>query len=52
MQLIREPTAFTSNDPKELYNNIFIFIITEDPSRHSMNPPEMHIFQVGLTFVR
>ncbi|XP_043207602.1 epidermal growth factor receptor kinase substrate 8-like isoform X2 [Amphibalanus amphitrite] len=45
MHLIREPTAFTSNDPKELYNNIFIFIITEDPSRHSMNPPEMHIFQ-------
>ncbi|XP_037091670.1 epidermal growth factor receptor kinase substrate 8-like [Pollicipes pollicipes] len=45
MQLIREPTAFTSNDPKELYNNIFIFIITEDPTRHSMNPPEMHIFQ-------
>ncbi|KAA0201978.1 hypothetical protein HAZT_HAZT009186, partial [Hyalella azteca] len=26
IELIRDPTAFTSDDPKELYNNIFIFI--------------------------
>ncbi|CAG0917996.1 unnamed protein product, partial [Notodromas monacha] len=43
MALIREPTAFTSKDPKELYNNIFIFIVTEDAAGN--NPSEMHIFQ-------
>lgn len=46
MELIREPTAFTSEDPKELYNNIFIFIVAEDPKRNYQNPTEMHIFQV------
>lgn len=45
MELIREPTAFTSEDPKELYNNIFIFIVAEDPKRNYQNPTEMHIFQ-------
>ena len=46
MELIREPTAFTSDDPKELYNNIFIFIVAEDPKEKYNNPTEMHIFQV------
>lgn len=46
MELIREPTAFTSEDPKELYNNIFIFVVAEDPKRNYQNPTEMHIFQV------
>ncbi|XP_071524692.1 epidermal growth factor receptor kinase substrate 8-like isoform X3 [Panulirus ornatus] len=45
MELIREPTAFTSDDPKELYNNIFIFVVAEDPKRNYQNPTEMHIFQ-------
>ncbi|CAL4094740.1 unnamed protein product [Meganyctiphanes norvegica] len=44
-ELIREPTAFTSDDPKELYNNIFIFVVAEDPKRNYQNPTEMHIFQ-------
>lgn len=48
MMLIHDPTAFTSNDPKELYNNIFIFVVSEDPVQR--NPPEMHIFQcVGVS---
>lgn len=48
MMLIHEPTAFTSKDPKDLYNNIFIFVIGEDPVHHY--PPEMHIFQcVGVS---
>lgn len=47
MELIREPTAFTSDDPKELYNNIFIFVVAEDPKRNYQNPTEMHIFQVS-----
>ncbi|MPC38668.1 Epidermal growth factor receptor kinase substrate 8 [Portunus trituberculatus] len=45
MELIREPTAFTSEDPKEMYNNIFIFVVAEDPKRIYQNPTEMHIFQ-------
>uniref|UniRef100_A0A0P4VXY8 SH3 domain-containing protein n=1 Tax=Scylla olivacea TaxID=85551 RepID=A0A0P4VXY8_SCYOL len=45
MELIREPTAFTSEDPKEMYNNIFIFVVAEDPKRNYQNPTEMHIFQ-------
>lgn len=42
--LIQEPTAFMSNDPMEIYNNILVFIVSEErnPNSHS----EMHIFQV------
>ena len=48
MMLIHDPTAFTSKDPKDLYNNIFIFVVGEDPVNR--NPPEMHIFQcVGVS---
>jgi len=48
MMLIHDPTAFTSKDPKDLYNNIFIFVVGED--QVNRNPPEMHIFQcVGVS---
>lgn len=48
LNLIHEPTAFTSKDPKDLYNNIFIFVVGEDPVHR--DPPEMHIFQcVGVS---
>ena len=46
MGLLREPTAFTSSDPKEMYNNIFIFVVSEDQTGNSNSPVEMHIFQV------
>lgn len=44
--LIQEPTAFTSHDPMEIYNNILVFIVGDDrqPNSHS----EMHIFQVCI----
>ncbi len=42
--LVREPTAFTSNDPKEMYNNILIYIVGHPPGESPM-PSEMHIFQ-------
>jgi len=42
--LVREPTAFTSNDPKEMYNNIVIYIVGHPPE-DSPSPSEMHIFQ-------
>lgn len=41
---VREPTAFTSNDPKEMYNNIVIYIVGHPPEE-SPSPNEMHIFQ-------
>lgn len=48
LALILEPTPFTSSDPKELYNNIFIFVVGEDTIHRT--PPEMHIFQcVGVS---
>ena len=42
--LVREPTAFTSNDPKEMYNNILIYIVGHPPGESPI-PAEMHIFQ-------
>lgn len=42
VQLIREPTAFTSRDPMEMYNNILVFIVGGSGSRS-----EMHIFQAS-----
>lgn len=42
--LVREPTAFTSSDPKEMYNNILIYIVGPRPEE-SPTPAEMHIFQ-------
>lgn len=42
--LVREPTAFTSSDPKELYNNILIYIVGHPPTESPI-PAEMHIFQ-------
>jgi epidermal growth factor receptor kinase substrate 8 len=44
LSLVREPTAFTSNDPKEMYNNILIYIVGHPPGESPM-PSEMHIFQ-------
>jgi len=44
INFVREPTAFTSNDPKEMYNNIVIYIVGHSQD-DSMSPNEMHIFQ-------
>lgn len=43
ISLVKEPTAFTSNDPMEIYNNILVFIVGQVDSRS-----EMHIFQVNI----
>lgn len=43
--LIREPTAFTSRDPMEMYNNILVFIVGEERSQRLGSRSEMHIFQ-------
>lgn len=41
--LIQEPTAFTSRDPMEMYNNILVFTVADDSG--SNQRAEMHIFQ-------
>ncbi|XP_076761298.1 epidermal growth factor receptor kinase substrate 8 isoform X1 [Xylocopa sonorina] len=41
--LILEPTAFTSRDPMEMYNNILVFTVADDSG--SGQRAEMHIFQ-------
>uniref|UniRef100_A0A0C9R966 Eps8_1 protein n=2 Tax=Fopius arisanus TaxID=64838 RepID=A0A0C9R966_9HYME len=41
--LIQEPTAFTSRDPMEMYNNILVFTVADDVG--SGQRAEMHIFQ-------
>ncbi|XP_034240088.1 epidermal growth factor receptor kinase substrate 8-like isoform X2 [Thrips palmi] len=41
--LIQEPTAFTSNDPMDIYNNILVFIVGDEKTSNSRS--EMHIFQ-------
>jgi len=43
--LVQEPTAFTSNDAMELYNNILVFIVSGGGGSRS----EMHIFQVSCS---
>ncbi|XP_022672900.1 uncharacterized protein LOC111255315 isoform X5 [Varroa destructor] len=49
MSLISEPTAFTSNDPRELYNNILVFIVKDDQPKGANSDAEMHIFQCVRT---
>lgn len=44
---IQEPTAFTSHDPMEMYNNILVFIVSNSNPSY---PPEMHIFQASILF--
>uniref|UniRef100_A0A6M2DQI0 Putative epidermal growth factor receptor kinase substrate n=1 Tax=Xenopsylla cheopis TaxID=163159 RepID=A0A6M2DQI0_XENCH len=44
--LIQEPTAFTSLDPMEMYNNILVFIVGGSDNGQTANMrSEMHIFQ-------
>lgn len=43
--LIQEPTAFTSRDPMEMYNNILVFTVGDDSGSGGQQRAEMHIFQ-------
>uniref|UniRef100_A0A1I7TD41 PID domain-containing protein n=1 Tax=Caenorhabditis tropicalis TaxID=1561998 RepID=A0A1I7TD41_9PELO len=45
LELIEQPTAHVSNDSRETYNNVLLFVVREDRKRMS-TPTEMHIFQV------
>jgi hypothetical protein len=46
--LIQEPTAFTSHDPMEMYNNILVFIVGEERAERLGSRSEMHIFQASF----
>ncbi|KAK6747765.1 hypothetical protein RB195_000763 [Necator americanus] len=46
LDLIEQPTAHVSSDPRDTYNNILLFIVREDTrNKRSSTPTEMHIFQ-------
>ncbi|VDK55194.1 unnamed protein product [Anisakis simplex] len=46
MELVTDPSAHISNDPRDSYNNILLFIVQEDKRRgRNLAPTEMHIFQ-------
>lgn len=43
---VEEPTAFTSNNPMEIYNNVLVIIV--GAGRQDGGRSEMHIFQVSI----
>jgi epidermal growth factor receptor kinase substrate 8 len=46
MHLIADPTAHLSTDPRDVYNNILLFVVQEDKRQpRTATPTEMHIFQ-------
>ncbi|XP_076371642.1 epidermal growth factor receptor kinase substrate 8-like protein 2 isoform X2 [Tachypleus tridentatus] len=45
MNLIRDPTCFVSNNPRDLYNNVLVFSVRENLKKNSKLYGEMHIFQ-------
>uniref|UniRef100_A0A5S6R377 SH3 domain-containing protein n=1 Tax=Trichuris muris TaxID=70415 RepID=A0A5S6R377_TRIMR len=45
LDLISDPTAHLSTDPRDLYNNLLVFIVNEGKNKKSSAPTEMHIFQ-------
>lgn len=51
LHLVAEPTAHLSNDPRDVYNNLLVFIVNEDRQKRSATPTEMHIFQCKLVAV-
>ncbi|CAD6195138.1 unnamed protein product [Caenorhabditis auriculariae] len=44
LDLIEQPTAHVSSDPRDTYNNMLLFVVREDRKRTN-TPTEMHIFQ-------
>ncbi|BFZ16179.1 hypothetical protein BsWGS_19218 [Bradybaena similaris] len=44
IQLVQDPTAIFKNDRREIYNNLILFTIIDDPKKRSPQA-DMHIFQ-------
>ena len=53
LDLLHEPTSVVSDDKKDIYNNILLFTVLEDPRKKLITgtPSEMHIFQCVRTHV-
>lgn len=53
MDLIADPTAHLSSDPRDVYNNILLFVVKEDrrAANKAATPTEMHIFQCNRVSV-
>ncbi|KRX26988.1 Adenosine monophosphate-protein transferase FICD [Trichinella nelsoni] len=45
LNLVSEPTAHVSSDPRDLYNNLLVFIVNGSKGKKTATPTEMHIFQ-------
>lgn len=45
LNLVHEPTSVINEDKKDIYNNILLFTVLEDPKKKSSSQSEMHIFQ-------
>ncbi|CDW52223.1 epidermal growth factor receptor pathway; epiderm al growth factor receptor kinase [Trichuris trichiura] len=45
LDLVSDPTAHLSTDPRDLYNNLLVFVVNEGKNKKSSAPTEMHIFQ-------
>ena len=44
LDLVRQPTAVTNRDARDIYSNVILFTVQEDQTKGS--PAEMHIFHV------
>ena len=44
LSLIKDPAAVTNQDRRDIYNNILLFTVLEDPKKRS-DQSEMHLFQ-------
>jgi epidermal growth factor receptor kinase substrate 8 len=44
IQLVQDPTAVFKNDRREIYNNLILFTVIDDPKKRS-SQADMHIFQ-------
>jgi epidermal growth factor receptor kinase substrate 8 len=50
LSLIHEPTSVIIDDKKNLYNNLLLFTVLQDPKIRN-SPTEMHIFHCVKTHV-
>lgn len=44
LDLVYEPTAIFKDDKREIYTNLILFTVLDDPRKRS-GPSDMHIFQ-------
>lgn len=45
LKLVSHPFAYVSPDPKEMFNNLLVFVVNTDPAKSVPSYSEMHVFQ-------